>query len=265
MLHCHSMIRSHFSSSTLLYIICIAIVWHRHMAQRSPTLSRPRREANYKRPTRPPWKKTQRRRTQPDIEEQPEIVKHRALAAATQKRRPLLRASAKRASKQRAESSNAWQKVFRCHGSAEDGQGRAWPTKQAATKKTNKAADIASQNLEKLVESGGEKVTTPTAKAATVRETKRLPLVSAASRPSHNKRKTELVEMTKDYREEANLLKHGRTLVDPGNRNHYVVIPRETFSAWIDNVLSTPDAIRTAMQRALNGTNTCHPRKDTGS
>ena len=78
------------------------------------------------------------------------------------------------------------------------------------------------------------------------------------------KRKAELVETIKDYREEANLLKHGRTLVDPGNRKHYVVVPKEAFSEWIDNVLSTPDAVKTAMQRALDD-KTGHPRKDTGS
>ena len=199
-----------------------------------------------------------------DIEEETKNVGHRALACATPKAQPLLRASAKMAPKQRAESSNDWRKVFGCHGSAEDGQGRAWPTRQVAKKSTNNAAGVASQKLKKLVESDDVKMTTPTEKAAAVGGTKRLPLVSAASRPSQKKRKAELVETIKDYREEANLLKHGRTLVDPGNRKHYVVVPKEAFSEWIDNVLSTPDAVKTAMQRALDG-KTGHPSKDTGS
>ena len=159
------------------------------MAQRSSTLSRSGGEASHKQPTRPPWKKKPRMGSQRDIEEETKNVRHRALACATPKAQPLLRASAKMAPKQRAESSNNWKKVFGCHGSAEDGQGRAWPTRQVAKKSTNKAADVASQKLKKLVESGDVKMTTPTEKAAAVGGTKRLPLVSAASRPSQKKKK----------------------------------------------------------------------------
>ena len=62
-----------------------------------------------------------------------------------------------------------------------------------------------------------------------------------------------MVSLRKDYKEEANILLHGRVLVNPENRQHDVVVPMRIFELWINTMDTRPKQVHEAMRFALSG------------